>query len=109
MAIVFFVTLIVVKPDLGAVLMGIIPTVPSNSIMTCVSLIGKTVVPYNIFIHATSARKTWNDPKMLPLANFDIKVSMIIGGIITGSVMIVAGTVMHGMDVQSAADMAISL
>lgn len=109
MAIVFFVTLIVVKPDLGAVLTGIIPTVPPKSIMTCVSLIGTTVVPYNIFIHATSARRTWNDPKMLPLAKFDVKVSMVIGGIITGSVMIVAGTVMRGMDVQSAADMAISL
>lgn len=77
--------------------------------LTCVSLIGTTVVPYNMFIHATSARKTWHDPKELPLARFDTTVSMIIGGIITGSIMITAGTVMRGMAVNSAIDMAVQL
>ena len=83
MAIVFVVTMIVVKPDLGAVFSGALPSVPEGSIMTCVSLIGTTVVPYNMFIHATSSRKTWHDPKQLPLARFDTTVSMIIGGLIT--------------------------
>ena len=77
--------------------------------LTCVSLIGTTVVPYNMFIHATSSRKTWHDPKELPLARFDTTVSMIIGGIITGAVMITAGTVMRGMEVNSAIDMAVQL
>lgn len=109
MAVVFLVTMIVVKPDLGELASGIIPVVPTGAIMTCVSLIGTTVVPYNMFIHATSARKTWHNPEELPLSRFDINVSMIIGGIITGSVMITAGTVMRGMTVSSAADMAIQL
>lgn len=109
MAIVFVVTMIVVKPDLGAMLAGAFPTVPEGSIMTCVSLIGTTVVPYNMFIHATSSRKTWHDPKQLPLARFDTTVSMIIGGLITGSVMITAGTVMRGMEVNPAIDMAVQL
>lgn len=72
-------------------------------------LTGTTVVPYNMFIHATSSRKTWHDPKQLPLARFDTTVSMIIGGLITGSVMITAGTVMRGMEVNSAIDMAVQL
>lgn len=109
MAIVFIVTMIVVKPDLGEILTGLIPNVPDGAAMTCVALIGTTVVPYNMFIHATSARKTWSDPEQLPLSRFDIKVSMLIGGLITGSVMITAGAVMRGMEVNSAADMAISL
>ena len=50
MAIVFVVTMIVVKPDLGELLSGAIPTVPEGSMLTCVSLIGTTVVPYNMFI-----------------------------------------------------------
>ena len=78
MAIVFVVTMIVVKPDLGTVFSGALPSVPEGSIMTCVSLIGTTV-------------------------------SMIIGGLITGSVMITAGTVMRGMEVNSAIDMAVQL
>ena len=110
MAIVFVVTMIVVKADLeGAMLAGAFPTVPEGSIMTCVSLIGTTVVPIICFIHATSSRKTWHDPKAAPLARFDTTVSMIIGGLITGSVMITAGTVMRGMEVNSAIDMAVQL
>ena len=46
---------------------------------------------------------------MLPLSRFDVTASMIIGGVITGAVMITAGTVMLGMDVKSAADMAVQL
>ena len=109
MAIVFVVTMIIVKPDLGELLLGAVPNVPQNAIMTCVAMIGTTVVPYNMFIHATSARKTWHNPEELPLARFDITISMIIGGIITGAVMITAGTVMRGMTVSSAADMAVQL
>lgn len=108
MSIVFVATMIIVQPDLTALFMGVIPTVPQDSIMTCVALIGTTVVPYNMFIHATSARKTWT-LEQLPIAEFDTKVSMIIGGVITGAIMITAGTVMHGMQVTSAADMAIQL
>lgn len=109
MAVVFLVSVVVVKPDFGAVLQGVVPSVPENSIMTCVALIGTTVVPYNMFIHATSARKTWNSVEQLPLARFDVTISMILGGIITGSVMMTAGTVMYGMEVNSAADMAYQL
>lgn len=109
MAIVFVVTMIIVKPDFSELAMGAIPTIPNGAIMTCVAMIGTTVVPYNIFIHAISSHKTWKDPKEIPLARFDIKVSMIVGGIITASVLISAGTVMRGLDVKSAADMAIQL
>jgi len=106
MAIVFVITMIIVKPNIIALLRGALPTIPEGSAMTSVALIGTTVVPYNMFIHATSARKTWGSPDQLPLARFDVNVSMIIGGIITGAVLITAGTVMHGMPVNSAVDMA---
>ncbi|MEG1932504.1 MAG: Nramp family divalent metal transporter, partial [Pygmaiobacter sp.] len=42
MAVVFVVTMVIVKPDLGELLRGAIPTVPSGAIMTCVSMIGTT-------------------------------------------------------------------
>ncbi len=108
MSIVFVATMLIVKPDVVGMFVGAVPTVPSGSLMTCVALIGTTVVPYNMFIHATSARKTWTI-KELPIARFDTTVSMIIGGIITLAIMVTAGTVMKGMDVKSAADMAIQL
>ena len=109
MAFVFVVTMIIVKPPIMAILMGCIPSAPEGSIMTSVALIGTTVVPYNMFIHAISAHKTWTSTDQLPLARFDVKVSMIIGGIITASILITAATVMKGMTVKSAVDMAVQL
>lgn len=109
MALVFVITMFVVKPNWGEVFSGLIPTVPSGAIMNCVALIGTTVVPYNLFIHATSSRQTWSDPDQIPLAEFDVKVSMIIGGIITAAIMVTSGAVMRGMEVNSAIDMAVQL
>jgi Mn2+/Fe2+ NRAMP family transporter len=109
MAIIFVITMFVVKPDWGMVFAGLLPTIPDGSIMTCVALIGTTVVPYNLFIHATSARQTWKDPADLPLAEFDVSFSMIVGGIVTGAIMVSAGAIMHGMEVKSAIDMAAQL
>lgn len=109
MALVFTLTMIVSKPDMGEVLRGFIPSVPQGSGLTCIALVGTTVVPYNMFIHATSARKTWSDPKQMPLSKFDTTITMIIGGIITAAIMISAGSVIRGMEVTSAADMAGSL
>lgn len=106
MAFVFVVTMFVVTPDWGAVAAGLIPTVPPGAIMTCVALIGTTVVPYNLFIHTTSAHQTWKDPDDIPLSQFDVFTSMTVGGIVTAAILVSAGTVMYGMDVRSAIDMA---
>lgn len=109
MALVFLVTMVIVRPDIGALLKGCIPTVPEGSLMTCLSLIGTTVVPYNMFLHAASARRTWHSPDELPLCSFGTTVPMIIGGIVTGSIMITSAAVMQGMEVNNAMDMALQL
>lgn len=109
MAIVFTVTMIVTKPDVSEVFAGLVPRIPKGAALTCGAMIGTTVVPYNMFIHATSSKRTWSDPKQLPLSRFDTTVTMIIGGIITAAIMISAGTVIRGLEVNSAADMAVAL
>ncbi len=106
MAFIFVITMFVVKPDMAEVFSGVVPTVPSGAIMTCVALIGTTVVPYNLFIHATSSHKTWKETADIPLSQFDVSFSMIVGGIITGAVMVTAGTVVRGLEINSAVDMA---
>ena len=109
MAVVFCVTMFVVKPNWGEVLQGVIPTVPGGAIMTCVALIGTTVVPYNMFLHAASAKRTWHGPEELPLCSFGTTVPMLIGGVVTGAIMITSATVMYGMEVNNAMDMAVQL
>lgn len=109
MAVVFVVTMIVVKPDLGAILSGIIPRVPEGGLLYCVSLIGTTVVPYNLFLHAASSAKTWHKPEELELARFSTTFSMIVGGVVTSAILITSATVMQGMTVSNAMDMAAQL
>ena len=109
MAIVFLMTMLIVRPDFGELLRGCIPTVPKGGLMTCLSLIGTTVVPYNMFLHAASAQRTWHTKEELPLCMFGTTVPMIIGGVITGSIMITSAVVMRGMSVNNAMDMAVQL
>ena len=109
MAIVFLITMVIVKPNLGDLLHGCVPTVPEGGLMTCLSLIGTTVVPYNMFLHAASAKRTWHGPEELPLCSFGTTVPMLIGGVVTGAIMITSATVMYGMEVNKAMDMAVQL
>ncbi|WP_337938101.1 Nramp family divalent metal transporter [Acidaminococcus timonensis] len=111
MAVVFLVTMFVVKPDLSSLLAGCVPNIPKGGLMTCLSLIGTTVVPYNMnmFLHAASAKRTWHSTDELPLCRFGTNVPMIIGGIVTGAIMVTAATVMLGMPVRNAMDMSVQL
>ncbi|WP_432667284.1 Nramp family divalent metal transporter [Wukongibacter baidiensis] len=109
MAAIFVITMIIVKPDLGAILTGVVPKVPEGGLMLCIALIGTTIVPYNFFIHAVSAKNTWDSPDKIELSKWDIYLSITVGGIITSAILITAATVMHGFEVKSAADMSMQL
>lgn len=109
MAVVFLVTMIVVRPDVGDLLAGCVPNIPQGGLMTCLSLIGTTVVPYNMFLHAASAKRTWHSTDELPLCRFGTNIPMIIGGIVTGAIMVTSATVMYSMPVRNAMDMAVQL
>ncbi|MDI3535162.1 MAG: hypothetical protein PWQ82_1527 [Thermosediminibacterales bacterium] len=119
MSFAFVVDLITVKPNVAETIKGlVIPTIPEGSIMVVLALIGTTVVPYNLFLQSAGViERGWhkNPLQNLPLLRFDTIVPIIIGGIITGAVSIVAATVLHplhisqGLTIKSAGDMAISL
>lgn len=110
MALVFLITMFIVKPDMGELFAGLVPSIPeAGGLMVCLSLIGTTVVPYNIFLHAASAKRTWKTPEELPLCNFGTVIPMLIGGIVTGAILITSAAVMKGMPVNNAMDMAVQL
>lgn len=110
MAIIFILTMTVVNPDYSLILKGsIIPTIPNDSILTIIAIIGTTIVPYNFFIHSATAKRTWKNADELELSKWDIYFSITVGGLITAAVVITASVVMFGMDVKNAADMAIQL
>ena len=110
MAMAFVLTFIVVKPDLGAMLSGMFkPSMPSGSLLTIIALIGTTVVPYNLFLHASAAKNRWSGAKDLKAAKADTILSIGLGGLIAVLIVSTASASLFtkGISVNSANEMAI--
>lgn len=110
MSIVFIVTALYLKPDLKKILEGsFIPSFPEGSGLLIVGLIGTTIVPYNLFLHASSTATKWQGAEHLPEARFDTIISIIIGGIISMAIIITAGSVSGIGSISGGADLAVQL
>jgi Mn2+/Fe2+ NRAMP family transporter len=109
MSLTFLTTAIIVSPELPSLLRGMfVPTIPAGAVLTLVGLIGTTVVPYNLFLHASAVQERWHSPSDLPAARWDISVSMILGGVISMAVIVTASAAFAGTgtDITSGTDMA---
>lgn len=117
MGIIFLICAFAAKPDWGAVFAGMFGfRVPEGgNWMTVAALMGTTVVPYNIYLHAASASTKWGDveDKEDALANsrFDSILSIGLGGVISMAIIVCAAATIHatGGEIKSGADMAKAL
>ncbi|MGL5345855.1 MAG: Nramp family divalent metal transporter [Peptostreptococcaceae bacterium] len=100
MSVTFFSTAILSKPDIGAILKGMfIPSAGTNDWLTIVGLIGTTVVPYNLFLHASSVSERWKNKEDLKNARIDTVISIGLGGLISIAVIVSASASFYGSDV----------
>ena len=109
MSVTFFTTAIICKPDLSEVIKGMfIPSIKSNDYLTIVGIIGTTVVPYNLFLHASSVSQRWDSKEDLKNARIDTIISIGLGGLISMAVIISASASFYktGIVVDSGAVMA---
>lgn len=114
MGLIFLVCAFATKPDWSAVLKGLfVPTAPDGSSwMTIAALMGTTVVPYNIYLHASSAAKKWKDPEVdIKTSNVDSIVAIGLGGIISMAIIICASALLGNpaADTATGKTMALSL
>ncbi|MEM6685266.1 MAG: Nramp family divalent metal transporter [Bacteroidota bacterium] len=106
MSISFLITAILTKPDIVAMLKGTFtPSIPENSILVIIGLIGTTVVPYNLFLHASLVKEKWKTKENLATARKDTFISIILGGIVSMAI-IVAATATTGGSIANAFDLA---
>jgi Mn2+/Fe2+ NRAMP family transporter len=106
MGLVFLATAIMVAPSVGELMSGIaLPTVPSDPTLV-IALIGTTIVPYNLFLHAATVRERWNGPEHLPAVRRDLVIAIVAGGIVSGAVVVTASAALGGAPITSATDMA---
>lgn len=109
MSITFISTAIIVKPDFSDIAKGLfIPSLPKGSVLTIMGLIGTTVVPYNLFLHASAVKQRWKDPGKLGLVRSDSIISIGAGGIISIAIVITSAAAFFGSSgiINNAADMA---
>lgn len=110
MCLTFITTMFFSRPDLGELLAGaFIPTIPPDSIILVIAIIGTTVVPYNLFLHASNVQEHWNKPSDLKDSRWDTIVSIGVGGLITAAILITAGATIQGVEVRSAAELSLQL
>ncbi len=110
MSLVFLATLVQVGPALPDMLRGaLVPSVPPGSLLTVIALVGTTVVPYNLFLHASAVQEKWPAGGEPPLreARIDTGLSIGLGGLITLAVMSTSAAAFFGTGSEmSAANMA---
>lgn len=115
MGLVFLTTAVAVRPDFVGIVSGaFVPSLPSGALLTVLALIGTTVVPYNLFLHASAVREKW--PTTVPIdralreCRMDALVSIGLGGVVTLSIVVTAAAFFErGSAIDSAATMAAQL
>lgn len=109
MSISFLIAALLTKPDLLLLLKSLfIPKIPEEGFLTIIALVGTTVVPYNLFLHAALVREKWTTVRELRTAQMDSFIAIILGGIVSMGI-IVCGAAIQGATVNNAADLALGL
>ena len=91
MSAVFVLTMLLIDINLADLFRGMLtPSIPTGSAMTVIALIGTTVVPYNLFLHANLVQEKWRGVatgQALRESRVDTVLSIGLGGLITLAVM----------------------
>ncbi len=83
----------------------LVPRVSSDSLKLVVALIGTTIVPYNLFLHASSAAKNWEGmetKQALKQSRWDTVTAISLGGLVTASIVMTASAACFDKGIQLA-------
>jgi NRAMP (natural resistance-associated macrophage protein)-like metal ion transporter len=112
MSMAFIVTFFLSEPQWRQLLSSFVAfELPTGATLTVIALIGTTVVPYNLFLHASTASKKWHSVNDIATARKDLLVSIPLGALISVAVLSTAASAFFGQQIslQSAADIAPAL
>ena len=91
MSLSFLISSIITKPDFIEILKGLfIPSFNSNNILNIVGIVGTTVVPYNLFLHAALINKKYKDINSIKL---DTIIAVTIGGVISLCIIVTSASI----------------
>ena len=97
MSLVFLATAVAVGAELPALLRGsLVPTMPAGASVVALGLVGTTIVPYNLFLHASAARERFGTDDAtgtggaLRAARADLVVAIALGGLVSMAIVVTA-------------------
>jgi NRAMP (natural resistance-associated macrophage protein)-like metal ion transporter len=106
MSLAFLITAIITKPDMSQVFKGLfIPKFSNDNVLTVIALVGTTVVPYNLFLHASLVKEKWQSKSDLKLARKDTIIAVVLGGIVSMCIIVSAAAI-KSVEVNNASDLA---
>ncbi len=109
MSLSFIITAFLTGPNLWLMVKGLfLPTIPENGVLTIIALVGTTVVPYNLFLHAALVSEKWKSKNDLQLAQRDTLVSIVLGGFVSICIIVSAAAI-KTTEVQNVLDLAKAL
>ncbi len=109
MSVAFLFTALATGPSLSSIMLGLFSfKVPRGSLLTIIGLVGTTIVPYNLFLHAELVKEKWTDQSDLKYALKDLVIALGLGGIISLSIVITASSI-KSSDINTVADLALGL
>jgi len=114
MVIMFLITAIVVKPNVGEILAGMfIPSIPNGAQMTAIALIGTTMTPYCLYLHSdTHASEKRENPDIdIDDALVDNTYASVVNAIamfcVSTSIMVVGNALaLNGASISAVTDLA---
>ena len=106
MSLAFLITAVITKPNIPNILKGIVvPKFPKDSLLTVIGLIGTTVVPYNLFLHASLVKEKWHSKSDLQFARKDTLIAVVLGGVVSMCIIISAASI-QTENINNAVDLA---
>lgn len=110
MSVIFLVTSVVVRPDIPSIFSGLfIPGISDSNQLAILGLIGTTIVPYNLFLHASSVSQKWKSVSDLGDLQKENGIAIGLGGLISMAIVVTSAATIFGKGVAGINDMAIQL
>lgn len=102
MSVSFLLTALLTQPNLMEIIKGLfVPTFNTQDTLIIVGLLGTTVVPYNLFLHAALVK---NETLSLQALRLDTIMAVSLGGLVSLSIIVCAAA-LQGQSIQSTTDL----
>jgi len=98
----FFIEMLFAQPDVGAMVVGLIPTIPNNAALyIAIGIIGATVMPHNLYLHSSLVQtrkfdKTKKGIKQAIKYNFiDSTIALNLAFFVNAAILILAAATFY--------------